>query len=121
MSNAGKREDPILGEWTDPRTPSPEDQAILDKVKEQFERRRNSLVPTSKFLALLVRILRLCGGTHYLFLVDIGESTNICLYVILPVYAVPDPEPILEKILPAEKIYEKPLIIKKGDANDTRE
>ncbi|XP_077335789.1 uncharacterized protein LOC143981666 [Lithobates pipiens] len=119
MSDVEKSEDLKIWEWTDPKTPSPGEQAILDKVKEEFERRTQ--LRTSKFRAVLVRTLMPCGGTHYLFLVEIGELPHICLYVSRPLHAVPDPKPILEKILPAAKIYENPLVIKYGDANDTRE
>ncbi|XP_077335794.1 leukocyte cysteine proteinase inhibitor 1-like isoform X4 [Lithobates pipiens] len=104
MSDVGKSERPIPGGWTDSRPSGPEDQAILDKVKEEFQRRIDSLLPISKFLALLVRT-QIVGGTKYLFLVDIGQPDNICLYVILPL----DQEPILKEILQATKIDEDPL------------
>ncbi|XP_073473538.1 leukocyte cysteine proteinase inhibitor 1-like [Aquarana catesbeiana] len=100
MSNVGKSQLP--GEWSKPRAPLPKEQDILDKVKEEFEHRRNS--PISKFLALLVRT-QTVDGTKYLFLVDIGESENICLFVFLPLYQ----EPNLEQILKATKIDEDPL------------
>ncbi|XP_077335793.1 uncharacterized protein LOC143981667 isoform X3 [Lithobates pipiens] len=67
MSDVGKSERPIPGGWTDSRPSGPEDQAILDKVKEEFQRRIDSLLPISKFLALLVRT-QIVGGTKYLFL-----------------------------------------------------
>ncbi|XP_077340630.1 uncharacterized protein LOC143984217 [Lithobates pipiens] len=108
MSDVGKSGRPIIWEWTDPRTPSKEEQAILDKVKEEFERRTQ--LRSSKFRAVLVRTLMLDGGTHYLFLVEIGELPNICLYVSRALCGVQDPEPNLKKILPAEKIYENPLV-----------
>ncbi|XP_077335792.1 uncharacterized protein LOC143981667 isoform X2 [Lithobates pipiens] len=76
----------------------------LKSVKEEFQRRIDSLLPISKFLALLVRT-QIVGGTKYLFLVDIGQPDNICLYVILPL----DQEPILKEILQATKIDEDPL------------
>ncbi|XP_040195647.1 cystatin-B-like [Rana temporaria] len=100
MSDASKS--PVFGGWSKPRSPTKEDQDILDKVKEQFDGRRDS--PTSTFLALLVRTQKVSGG-KYLFLVDIGEPKTICLFMFLPLYK----EPTLENILPAMKILEEPL------------
>ncbi|XP_073473533.1 cystatin-A5-like [Aquarana catesbeiana] len=83
MSEGGESKALILGGWSIPRAPTSVDQAILDKVKFQYEIRASK--NSGEFLAVLVRT-QLVGGTNYLFKVYIGERTysHLRVYVPLP-------------------------------------
>ncbi|XP_040195071.1 cystatin-A-like [Rana temporaria] len=81
MSNGGELKVHKVGEWSHPRPPTSVDQAILDKVKFQYEIRAG--LNSGEFLAVLVRT-QLVSGTNYLFKVYIGERTYSHLNVHAP-------------------------------------
>ncbi|XP_040195069.1 leukocyte cysteine proteinase inhibitor 1-like [Rana temporaria] len=82
----------VLGGMGEPREPTEEDQSILDKVKEQYE--KQSGTNPGKFKAILVGT-QVVAGTNYFFKVDIGEDTYIHVRVFVPLPAS-DEGPTLE-------------------------
>ncbi|XP_077340628.1 leukocyte cysteine proteinase inhibitor 1-like [Lithobates pipiens] len=83
---------PVVGGAGKPRKPTAEDQAILDKVKEQYE--KQSGTNPRKFKAILVRT-QVVTGTNYFFKVGTGEDTYIHVRVYAPLPAS-DGGPTLE-------------------------
>ncbi|XP_077340634.1 cystatin-A-like [Lithobates pipiens] len=74
-------EQAIVGGASKPREPTEEDQAILDKVKEQYE--KQSGTNPGEFKAVLVST-QVVAGTNYFFKVDTGEDTYIHVRVFVP-------------------------------------
>ncbi|XP_077340633.1 cystatin-A-like [Lithobates pipiens] len=72
-----------LGGASKPREPTEEDQAILDEVKEQYEKKSGTNPGT--FKAILVSTQEV-AGTNYFMKVDTGEDTyiHVRFYVPLP-------------------------------------
>ncbi|XP_073473535.1 cystatin-A5-like [Aquarana catesbeiana] len=81
MSDVGESERQLHGGWSISRAPTSVDQAILDKVKLQYEIRASK--NSGEFLAVLVRT-QIVSGTNYLFKVYIGERTYSHLRVFEP-------------------------------------
>ncbi|XP_077335786.1 cystatin-A5-like [Lithobates pipiens] len=81
MSDNAKSEYPLKGGWTEPDSPSLQDQAILHKVKKQYLEKSGT--NPEQFLAVLVRT-QLVAGTNYLFKVDVGGDLYSHLSVFNP-------------------------------------
>ncbi|XP_073474185.1 cystatin-A8-like [Aquarana catesbeiana] len=103
MSNLGGSEHQKCGGWTDPRKPDPEDQAILDKVKEQYVE-KSGMNPL-QFVAVLVRT-QVVNGINYLFEVEVGENAykRLLVYVPLPGQGEPHLVAILPDKTPDDKL-----------------
>ncbi|XP_073474186.1 cystatin-B-like [Aquarana catesbeiana] len=71
----------LCGGTSEPREPTEEDQAILDKVKEQYE--KQSGTNPKEFKAILVST-QVVAGTNYFFKVETGEDTYIHVRVFVP-------------------------------------
>ncbi|XP_077335804.1 cystatin-A-like isoform X2 [Lithobates pipiens] len=71
----------VDGGMGEPREPTEEEQAILDKVKEQYETRSGT--NPGEFKAILVST-QVVAGTNYFFKVDTGEDTYIHVRVFVP-------------------------------------
>ncbi|XP_073473527.1 cystatin-A5-like [Aquarana catesbeiana] len=71
----------VDGGMGEPREPTEEDQAILDKVKEQYK--KQSRKNPREFRAILVRT-QLVAGTNYFFKVDTRRDTYIHIRVFVP-------------------------------------
>ncbi|PIO32551.1 Leukocyte cysteine proteinase inhibitor 1 [Aquarana catesbeiana] len=74
-------EQELVGGMGEPREPTEEDQAILDKVKEQYE--KQSGTNPKEFKAILVGT-QVVAGTNYFFKVATGEDTYIHVRVFVP-------------------------------------
>ncbi|XP_073459967.1 leukocyte cysteine proteinase inhibitor 1-like [Aquarana catesbeiana] len=74
-------EQELVGGISKPREPTEEDQAILDKVKEQYEKQPG--MNPGEFKAILVST-QVVAGTNYFFKVDTGEDTYIQVRVFVP-------------------------------------
>ncbi|XP_073473540.1 cystatin-A5-like [Aquarana catesbeiana] len=102
----------LVGEMHKPRKPTGEDQAILDKVKEQYE--RQSGAKPRKFKAVLVRT-QVVTGTNYFFKVDTGRDTYSHVRVFVPQPGL-DEEPTLE-CFQADKTKDDELVYFLADDN----
>ncbi|XP_073474182.1 cystatin-A-like [Aquarana catesbeiana] len=71
----------VVGGMGEPKEPTAEDQAILDKVKEQYE--KQSGTNPGEFKAILVST-QVVAGTNYFFKVDTGEDTYSHVRVFVP-------------------------------------
>ncbi|CAI9560618.1 unnamed protein product [Staurois parvus] len=76
-----KTAESAIGGVSEPRTPTAEDQAILDEVKEPYE--KQSGTNPKEFKAVLVGT-QVVAGTNYSFKEDPGEDTFIHVRVFVP-------------------------------------
>ncbi|XP_033494324.1 cystatin-A3-like isoform X3 [Epinephelus lanceolatus] len=68
-----------MGEWSETMDVTEETQKICDQVKDQVEKQTGKNYRVYK--AVKYRDLHLCGGTHYLIKVDVGEDYDHLMVV----------------------------------------
>ncbi|XP_078018796.1 cystatin-A3-like isoform X2 [Epinephelus lanceolatus] len=68
-----------MGAWSETKDATEETQTICDQVKDQVEKRTGENYRVYK--AVKYRDLHLCGGTHYLIKVDVGEDYDHLMVV----------------------------------------
>ncbi|XP_073470617.1 cystatin-A-like [Aquarana catesbeiana] len=76
-----EKEQQVFGGMGLSREPTAEDQAILDKVKEQYEKQSGK--NPGEFKAILV-CTQVVAGTNYFFKVATGKDTYIHIRVFVP-------------------------------------
>ncbi|KAM5181835.1 cystatin-A-like isoform 1-T1 [Mantella aurantiaca] len=81
MSHAGCHHASVPGGVGEARAPTKEDQAVLDKVKEEFVKK--SGMNAGEFKAVLVAT-QVVAGTNYFFKVDVGDDHFAHLRVFKP-------------------------------------
>ncbi|XP_049421883.1 stefin-C-like isoform X1 [Epinephelus fuscoguttatus] len=96
-----------MGGWSETKDATEETQTICDQVKDQVEKQTGKNYRVYK--AVKYRDLHLCGGTHYLIKVDVGEDYDHLMVVQVTGTRIPSP-PSLSGV-EQHKTKDEPLVL----------